>query len=59
MKGTGSRPFSQALPAQSGTQIQITHKKMFVEELLKGPTSWNKNYRTEIHVYKTLRNYTK
>ena len=39
MKGTGSKPFSQALPAQSGTQIQITHKKMFVEELLKGPTS--------------------
>ena len=37
MKGTGSQP----LPAQSiGPQIQITHKKMFVEELLKGITCW-------------------
>ena len=36
MKGTGSQP----LPALStGPRIQITHKKMFVEELLKGTTS--------------------
>ena len=33
MKGTGNQP----LPGQSTLpQIQITHKKMFVEELLKG-----------------------
>ena len=36
MKGTGSQP----LPATGIPQIQITHKKMFVEELLKGITSW-------------------